>query len=82
MPCSLSYITGDDAIQEIMKTGPGTPLAKVDIKSAFRLLPMHPADRLLGIQKTQSAPLGACTYNSFHNGEHEASTTAGATIIQ
>ena len=45
VPCSLSYITGDDAIQEIVKTGPGTPLAKVDIKSAFRLHPMHPADR-------------------------------------
>ena len=31
-PCSLSYITVDDAIQEILKTGPGTLLAKVDIK--------------------------------------------------
>ena len=30
--CSLSYITVDDAIQEILQTGPGTLLAKVDIK--------------------------------------------------
>ena len=45
MPSSLSYITGDYVIQEIVKTGPGTPLAGVDIKSAFHLRPMHPADR-------------------------------------
>ena len=34
-----------------MKLGKGTLLAKVDIKSAFRLLPVHPADRYpLGMQ--------------------------------
>ena len=45
--CSLSYITVDSAIAEIMKLGRGTLLAKVDIKSAFCLLPVHPADRHL-----------------------------------
>ena len=30
-----------------MRTGPGALLAKVDIKSAFRLLPVHPSDRHL-----------------------------------
>ena len=45
--CSLSYITVDDAINTIMGFGPHTLLAKVDIKSAFRLLPVHPADRHL-----------------------------------
>lgn len=45
--CSLSYITVDDAINAIMEYGPNTLLAKVDIKSAFRLLPVHPADRHL-----------------------------------
>ena len=35
------------AIAEIMKLGRGTLLAKVDVKSAFRLLPVHPADRHL-----------------------------------
>ena len=45
--CSLSYITVDDAINAIMRFGPHTLLAKVDIKSAFRLLPIHPADRNL-----------------------------------
>ena len=42
--CSLFYITVDLAIAEIMKLGRGTLLAKVDIKSAFRLLPVHLAD--------------------------------------
>ena len=45
--CSLHYSTIDDAIQHIMKLGRGTVLSKVDIKSAFRLLPVHPADSYL-----------------------------------
>ena len=45
--CSLSYITIDSAITAIQKFGRGTLLAKVDIKSTFRLLPVHPADRHL-----------------------------------
>ena len=45
--CSLSYITVDDAITKIIETGPNTILAKVDIQHAFRLLPIHPADRHL-----------------------------------
>ena len=48
--CSLKYITIDDAIHRILKYGPNTLLSKVDIKSAFRLIPVHPADRhLLGM---------------------------------
>jgi len=42
--CSLHY---DDAISEVVKLGQGCLLAKVDIKSAFRLLPVYPADRHL-----------------------------------
>ena len=38
---SLSYITVDDAINSIVELGPHTLLAKVDIKNAFRLLPVH-----------------------------------------
>ena len=34
--CGLSYITIDDAIQQVLRLGPGTLLAKLDIKSAFR----------------------------------------------
>ena len=45
--CSLHYITVDNAIQHIMALGKGALLAKADIKSAFRLLPVHPAYRYL-----------------------------------
>ena len=46
--CSVRYITVYDTIQEILT---GTLLAKVDIKNAFYLLPVHPADRsLLGMK--------------------------------
>ena len=43
----MKYISIDDAINEILKLGPGTLLAKIDIKNAFRLIPVHPADRHL-----------------------------------
>ena len=47
--CSLTYITVDTAIEQIMALGKGTLLAKIDIKSAFNLLPVHvhPANRHL-----------------------------------
>ena len=45
--CSLSYITVEDATKGIRKLGRDTLMAKIDIKSAFRLLPIHPADRHL-----------------------------------
>ena len=45
--CGLSYITIDHAIQKILELGTNTLLAKIDIKNAFRLLPVHPADRHL-----------------------------------
>ena len=45
--CSLKYITIDDAIKEIVWLGPGTLLTKIDVKSALRILPVHPADRYM-----------------------------------
>ena len=51
--CTLHYITVDDAIRYwryIIALGKRALQAKADIKSAFRLLPVHPADRhLLGM---------------------------------
>jgi len=45
--CSFTYITVDTAINHIIDLqGPGTLLAKVDIKSAFHLLPVHSSDHL------------------------------------
>ena len=45
--CSMVYVTIDDAISKILELGPEALLAKIDIKSAFRLIPVHPADRHL-----------------------------------
>ena len=48
--CSLSYVTIDDAARAILESGPGSLLAKIDIKSAYRIVPVHPEDRsLLGM---------------------------------
>ena len=43
--CAPFHVTIDDAIQKIVELGPHALLAKIDIKSAFRLIPVHPADR-------------------------------------
>ena len=48
--CSLSYMKVDDVVQQVLLKGRGSMLAKIDIKSAFRNVPVHPADRhLLGM---------------------------------
>ena len=52
--CSLSYITVDMIGDRISELGWGTLMAKLDIKSAFRIIPVHPVDRcLLGMQWQQ-----------------------------
>lgn len=49
--CSLSYASIDNAAQRIVKRGRGTLLAKVDLESAYRMVPVHPDDRhLLGME--------------------------------
>ena len=45
--CSLSYVTLETVVQHILQMGPGALLTEMDIKHAFRLLPVHPADRHL-----------------------------------
>ncbi len=48
--CSLRYASIDEALQFILLFGHRTQLVKVDLKSAYRLVPVHPDDRhLLGI---------------------------------
>ena len=49
--CKVSYASFDYAISLVQKVGPTAYLAKADIKSAFRLLPIHPSDfHLLGFK--------------------------------
>ena len=45
--CSLTYTTVDDIAETAAHLGPGSLLAKVDIESAYRLIPVHPDDHLL-----------------------------------
>ena len=45
--CSLQYASIDDAVKLIMQLGPGTQLAKLDIKDAYRIVPVHPDDHHL-----------------------------------
>ena len=49
--CSLEYASVDDAVDIIWQMGRGTVLAKVDLESAYRMVPIHPDDRpLLGME--------------------------------
>ena len=45
--CSLSYSCVDDVAEIAARLGQGALLAKVDIESAYRLIPVHPQDRIL-----------------------------------
>ena len=49
--CSVKYLSFDNAVDLVVKHGKGAWLAKTDIKSAFRLLPIYPGDfDLLGFK--------------------------------
>ena len=45
--CSLSYTTVDTVAEVVTRWGSGAPLAKMDIESAYQLIPVHPQDRPL-----------------------------------
>ena len=48
--CSLSYISVYNVTKIIARMGRGTLLGKLDIKNAYRIVPVHPDDQsLLGI---------------------------------
>ena len=44
---SLSYIAVDDVAEIVQRLGKGSLLAKMDIEAAYRLIPVHPQDRVL-----------------------------------
>ena len=43
--CSMSYITVDQVATTALALGKGAMIAKIDIKSAYRLIPVYPGDR-------------------------------------
>lgn len=42
--CSVHYSSFDHVVEMVSNLGPGALMGKMDIKSAFRLLPVHPED--------------------------------------
>ena len=44
---SLTYISVNDVVRGLLQRGRGALLAKMDIKQAYRNIPVHPQDRLL-----------------------------------
>ena len=45
--CSLSYASLDDAVGLIRRLGPRSQLVKMDLKDAYRIVPVHPHDQHL-----------------------------------
>ena len=45
--CSLRYATLDDALQLVSLLGRDSKLVKIDLKDAYRMIPIHPADHYL-----------------------------------
>ena len=77
--CSLSYASVDDAASFVFQTGEGTLLAKLDIKSAYRNVPVHPEDRLLLGLRWQGhifvdtcLPFGLCSAPKIFNATADA----------
>ena len=49
--CSLIYASTDDAVEVVLRKMKGTRLAKLDLQSAYWIVPVHPQDRhLLGMK--------------------------------
>ncbi len=49
--CSLDYVSVDQAARLVMKCGRGALMAKCDLQSAYRHVPIHPEDQeLLGFE--------------------------------
>ena len=49
--CSLKYTSVEEAVKRCHELGRGTWLTKLDVKAAYRIVPVHPQDRhLLGME--------------------------------
>ncbi len=46
-PCSMQYSTVHDAVSIVNLLGRDTQLVKLDLKDAYRIVPIHPADYTL-----------------------------------
>ena len=58
---SVSYTSFDAVVDMVLKEGQGCSLIKIDVKSAFRLLPIHPSDfSLLGMSVGEKIFVDKC----------------------
>lgn len=64
--CTVQYTNFDEVVKLVVSVGKGALMAKADIESAFRLLPVHPSDfELLGMNVNnqfyvdKAIPMGA-----------------------
>ena len=49
--CSLGYMSVDDLVAQVLQLGKGSEMAKIDVRQAYRNVPVHPRDRhLLGME--------------------------------
>ena len=63
--CLLSYVSVDNTVCMTMELGPGALMAKLDIQSAYRIIPVRPGDRKLlsmscHLYVDKVLPLGLC----------------------
>jgi len=77
--CSLKYPSVDDTMRVILAVGPGTQLVKFDIKSAYRIVPVHPSDHLLlgiawqgKVYVDTALPFGLCSAPKIFTAEADA----------
>ena len=58
---SLHYASVDDAVHSLLTLGPGAMMVKVDLKSAFRMVPVHPTNwELLGMDWREKFYVDTC----------------------
>ena len=58
---SLHYSSVDDAVTILLHLGRGTLMAKFDLKAAFRMIPVHPADwNLVGMHWQGQSYVDTC----------------------
>ena len=64
--CSLTYALIDQAVSIILRLGRFAELTKIDVSSAYRIMPVHPEDRpLLGMRwkgdlEVEGGPVRGC----------------------
>ncbi len=77
--CSLTYTTVDTVADAVFRLGRGALMGKVDIESAYRLIPVHPQDRPLlavswdgGVYVDPMLPFGLCSAPKIFNSVADA----------